>query len=105
MTRTKALDRIVKAARMNGFKVEANNWAMHGMTIKAENVNFTIVSEPHLNLGERTVTEKWSLQASVSKMGGAPTVAELREAADEISRAALLTEQVNNWNLESTDAI
>ena len=101
MTREKAIDRITKAARTAGFKVEENSPYMGFVTIWDDDrdVNFWWKMNTHWDVANGTITESPRLSAAVARMGGNPTVDELLKTADTVRRAAHLVQQVNSWEL------
>ena len=100
MTKSVAIEKIANTAKQYGFKVKETEYYRFGINIEAENLNILIVENIRWNIADRTITTEIKLHASISRMGGNPTAIELVKAADEISRAALLMETVNGWNLE-----
>ena len=68
--------------------------------VKAEYVNFTVNCNWEKSSWEDLIERRSiSLSASISRMGGNMTVDDLRNASDEISRAAAFVEKVSEMEI------
>ena len=100
---------IRETANKHGFEFEQPN--RHVATIRDGKdwskawVNFTIWENPSWDLETRTVTVALKITAATARMGGNQTVEDLRKAADAITRAANLVEELEDMNLAYTASI
>ena len=107
MDKKTAIEKIKNAAEKHGFVFvqrgndvqikDGDNWLKSW-------VNFTVLDmeDVHWNMKEHTITERFKVTASVSRMGGHTNVRELLAAADSIKRAAELVAELEQTDLEYT---
>jgi len=106
MIKADAMEIIRKTANKHGFEFEQTSRMAvirDGMEWRDAWANFTI-TENHdwSDLKNRKVTVMLHFAAATARMGGDQTVADLRKAADTITRAADLVEELEGMNLAYT---
>lgn len=95
MTIAEVNETIATIATMHGFKTEKTRYSEF-LEIKSEEVHFTFsVHDAGSDWKAKIERKGVSLQVSVRKMGGQPTVEELLATASEIHRAALVMKLFN----------
>lgn len=96
MTIAEVNETIATIATMHGFKTEKTNYSEF-LEIKSEEVNFMFsVHDAGSDWKAKIERKGVTLQVSVRKMGGQPSVEELLATAEEVRRAALV---MNLFNL------
>ena len=99
MTIAEVNENIKTIATMHGFKTERTNYSEF-LEIKSEEVNFMFSFFDAGSDWKALIERKGvTLQVSVRKMGGQPTVDELLASASEIQRAALVMKLFNQMQI------
>jgi len=105
MNRSDAMETIREAANKHGFEFDQTNSCVainDGLDWREAWVNFTIYETPEWNHAEKTVTVRITAAAATARMGGSQTTKDLRTAANAITRAADLVDELNGMNLSYT---
>ena len=105
MTKAQVNDTIRTLAKRRGFETTDRPGVWGFSDIRSEELNFTycIWETENTNWAERRVEYTLSINASVRKMGGEPTVEELLATAEEIRIGAGLVAELNNRKLTWTE--
>lgn len=105
MTKEMVNNAIRLEAEAKGFKVTEQEGFQGLVEIISEELNFTYTVKHTENTDwqARKIEQSVTVQASVRKMGGNPTVEELVKTADEIKNGARLMEILNGLNLIWTE--
>lgn len=105
MTRNQCLQEIQKVIEALGFAAETNRYQDVPQITELSGGYFGIsIFEETLEHDFEAKRERktFSYQGRVRQMGGAPSVAELLKAAEEIQRGAFLVRALQTLNLEFT---
>ena len=106
MTRATAMEIIREAANKHGFEFEQTGRMAvirDGREWRDAWVNFMIgKSTDWSELKDRKVTVKLNFSAAIAQMGGDREIEDLRKAAETITRAADLVEELNSLELNYT---
>lgn len=103
MTKATVMEIIRETANKHGFEFEQiGNFQqiMDGKDWSKSWVNFTISESAKYDEGVFTVAVK--VTSSIARMGGSPTAGDLRKAAETITRAADLVEELESKELTYT---
>lgn len=103
MTKATVMEIIRETANKRGFEFEQiGNYQqiMDGNDWSKSWVNFTINEKAEWK--DKEITVRVTVTAATARMGGSQTVADLRKAAETISRAADLVEELESKELTYT---
>lgn len=105
MTKAQVNEVIKEAAKAHGF-VTAKELGFQGITeIISEELNFifTVQNTENTDWAAHRIEQRLTIEASVRRMGGQPTVEELLKTADEIRRGAELAAELQDMKLIWTE--
>ena len=105
MTKAEAINIINIAANAQGFKTREGLFGLP--EIVSDNMNFFFTAEEtHFNYEARCIEyNNLTFRASISRMGGNPTTAELVAQANETLRAASLVDYLNLLNISYIETV
>ena len=105
MTKAQVNEAVKAAAKAHGFETTKEPGFQGIYEIISEELNFTFTAQNTENTdwAAHRIEQSLTVNASVRKMGGQPTVEELLKTADEIRRGAELTAELQGMGLTWTE--
>ena len=105
MTKAQINNILQETAKQHGFETteKPENWGFYGILSEELNFTYHVQMTDNTDWEKRFVEQHLTVTASVRKMGGEPTAAELLRTAKEIERGALLIRKLEEMDLTWTE--